>query len=84
MLANQPKRPIVVDGKAVQTLIFPKEYYTSDQALSWAKRHGFKHYTQRETDNTIRVRQFPPRHVSRVLGVFPVGPKVKALYVKVK
>jgi hypothetical protein len=75
---------MIPNKKVVQTLVFPKEDYSRRQALDWAKRHGFKHYTSRETAESIRVRQLPPAQIDRVLGTFNVGPKVKAVYVKRK
>lgn len=70
--------------RTIQTLIFPAEDYSRRQALDWARRHGFKHYTSRMAGESIRVRQLPPAQVDRVLGTFNVGPRVKAVYVKKK
>jgi hypothetical protein len=45
----------------VQTLIMSKSRFpTRDSALSWAKNHGFKSGTIRETTNSWRIRQRPP------------------------
>lgn len=63
---------------SIQSLLFPKKQFTRAQALSWAKKHGYKHYTSRETKNFIRVRQKPPENHSNY-GLFSIGP-VKAVY----
>lgn len=68
----------------LQTLIFPRDKYTRQQALDWSKEHGFKHYSSRVTKHSIRIRQFPPNQIERVLGTFNLGKDVKALYVKKK
>jgi hypothetical protein len=64
----------------IQTLIFPKDKYTRNQALVWAKKHGYKHYTSRIQGNEIRIRQFPPKQVKRYGGRFKLGDDVEALY----
>jgi hypothetical protein len=67
--------------KEVQTLIFDKKKFTRKSALDWAAHNDFKHYTSRITDNTIRVRQFPPNQIKNIRGTFPLGKNIKALYV---
>jgi len=49
--------------------------------LEWAKIRGFKHYTTRMRGKEIRVRQFSPNFIKKVLGQFKIGPVVKGLYV---
>jgi len=75
------KKRYIGPGKEIQTLIFPKSKFTRQQALSWAKKHGFKHYTSNIDPNTIRVRQFPPNLIKKTLGTFEVDKGIKALYV---
>lgn len=42
----------------VQTLIFDKgKYPTPETCAEWAKAHGYKSYTARETEDSIRLRQ---------------------------
>lgn len=64
----------------VQTLIFDKSKFTRDQAESWAKSHGFQSNTSRETDNSIRVRQFPPGECDEFLGTKDMMEGVQALF----
>lgn len=70
--------------KAIQTLIFDKKKFNRKQALSWAKKHGYKHYTSRIEDKQIRVRQFPTNKIKKVLSTLKFGKYVKGLYVKKK
>jgi len=45
----------------VQTLIFAKKQFpTRDSAKKWAKDHGYKTDTIRETSTSWRIRQRPP------------------------
>lgn len=44
----------------MQTLIFLKSKFTKEQAISWAKSHGKKHNSVRETSDSFRLRQRPP------------------------
>ena len=53
----------------VQALIFSKPKFTKALAIAWAKSHGFKYNTSRDTENTIRLRQFPPNDCSREGGM---------------
>jgi hypothetical protein len=66
--------------RSVQTLIFDKKEYSRNEALLWARLHGFKHYTSRETADTFRIRQFEPKRM-KVLGTFSLTKGIKALYV---
>jgi len=68
--------------RVIQTLIFSKNKFTRKQALKWAKDNKFKYYTSRVTKDTIRLRQFNPDKIKRVLGTFDFGKSgIKALYV---
>ncbi|MCW3134426.1 MAG: hypothetical protein N2V78_08890 [Methanophagales archaeon] len=60
MQHNSPLGETVKESSDIQTLIFDKSKFSREQALAWAKSHGFKAETSRETENTWRVRQFPP------------------------
>ena len=44
----------------VQSLRFDKKKFNHNQAVSWAKAHGFKSGDVEETENQFRLRQFPP------------------------
>lgn len=66
-----------------QTLIFRKPKYTRLSALAWAKNHGFKHNTAREEGNSIRLRQFDPKYVTRYGGTYDMGNNVKGVYAEV-
>lgn len=70
MSAQWPRDPVVkimlenliLLERDVQTLVFDKtKFETRESALAWAKEHGFKHSTLRETENSWRVRQRPPK-----------------------
>jgi len=65
-------------GGRVQALIFSKPKFTVSSAKSWAKSHGFKTYTDRETENTIRLRQFPPERCTRSGGMKELDEGVQA------
>ena len=67
--------------KEMQTLIFNKKKFTRAKALSWAKKHGYKHYTSNIYGNQIRVRQFPPKMIKKVLGAIKFGKYIKGIYV---
>ena len=55
-LAQEGRKPTTV-----QTLIMSKsQFSTRESALNWAKQHGFKSETIRETSNSWRIRQRPP------------------------
>ena len=48
-------------GGRVQSVRVPKSVAsTREAALEWAKSHGYKNYTVRETDNFWALRQFEP------------------------
>ena len=79
----------------VQAIIFDKPKFNLSSAKKWAKSHGFKTYTDRETDNTIRLRQFPPDKCLRSGGmkdlddgvqgyICPVPSKVKSILDELK
>ena len=53
-------------GTEIQTLIFPNEKFTRAQALSFARRHGFKTSKVDETDTSFRIRQKDPDDFSRI------------------
>jgi hypothetical protein len=44
----------------VQSLLFSKNRFTSTQAKTWARRHGFAHIDVDEKPNTLRIRQIDP------------------------
>jgi len=68
-------------GREIQTLVFDRDVYTRKTALEWAKKHNFKTYTSRMTNNEIRLRQFPPNQVKKVLGRFNITEGISGLYV---
>jgi len=62
----------------VQALIFDKPKFNRQSAIRWARGHGFKTYTDRETENTIRLRQFPPEKCLRSGGMKQLEEGVQA------
>jgi hypothetical protein len=44
----------------IQSLHFKKEHFTRDEAVQWAKDHGFVADSVDETENEWRLRQFDP------------------------
>ena len=44
----------------VQTLIFEMGFFTREQAIAWAKDHGFKSEKVDETEDSFRLRQQQP------------------------
>ena len=62
----------------IQSLIFDKARFSRQEALNWAKSHGYRSYTSRETENKIRVRQFPPEKCRRSQGTKELAPGVQA------
>ena len=71
-------------GGKVQALVFNKSKFTVSTAKSWAKSHGFKTYTDRETKNTIRLRQFPPEKCTRSGGMKQLESGIQAYICPVK
>ena len=57
------------DGSKVQSLVFKKPKFNASKSKSWAKSHGFKSGNVRETENTVRLQQFPPGNCSRSGGM---------------
>jgi hypothetical protein len=47
-------------GTKIQTLIFSKEEFTKEQAIAWAKEHGFSADKVDETEDSYRIRQVDP------------------------
>ena len=47
-------------GTKIQTLVFDRDMFTTSQAASWARRHGFQAPTADVKLNTIRIRQENP------------------------
>ena len=45
----------------LQTVLFPREYYTYAKALEWLKRKKLKHHKVDVTYAFYRFRQTPPR-----------------------
>lgn len=77
--AKEQGRAIQVNKSSdIQSLIFSKDKFTKLSAIEWAKSHGFKTYTTRETKSTIRVRQFPPSNCLRSGGIKELDDGVKA------
>ena len=62
----------------VQSVIFDKSKFSRESALSWARSHGFKTYTIRETEGSFRVRQFPPDQCKSSGGTKNLAPGVSA------
>lgn len=62
----------------VQSLIFRKENFTRSQAVAWANEHGFKSGDVDETENTYRLRQFPPDNCTNSGGMKELSPGVMA------
>ncbi len=64
----------------VQTLLFPRGYWTRSSAASWAKKHGFRASKPDVTDDYIRLRQENPEIYQRgtfrtiTLGMFSKKP----------
>lgn len=66
--------------RAIQTLVFNRNAFTRSEALSWARKHGYKHYASMQTMHEVRIRQFPTSKVKRYLGNFKLGKHIKAVY----
>jgi len=62
----------------VQSIIFKKESFTREQAVSWANSHGFKSGDVEDKENTYRLRQFPPEKCLRSGGMKELAPGVMA------
>jgi hypothetical protein len=62
----------------VQTVIFKKENFTRDQAVSWANDHGFKSGDVEETENTYRLKQFPLENFTDSGGMKELSPGIMA------
>jgi hypothetical protein len=45
----------------IQSLHFKKEKFSKDEAIAWAKEHGFRADKVDETENEWRLRQFDPQ-----------------------
>jgi len=78
MQHNSPLGETVKESSDIQTLIFDKSKFSREQALAWAKSHGFKAETSRETENTWRVRQFPPEKCAGSGGLKELSEGVRA------
>jgi len=76
--AKQGRAIQVNKSSDIQALIFDKSKFNRTSALEWAKSHGFKTYTIRETNNTIRIRQFPPNDCLRSGGMKKLDDGVNA------
>lgn len=48
------------EDSEVQTLIFEMGFFTREQAIAWAKDHGFKSEKVDETEDSFRLRQQQP------------------------
>jgi hypothetical protein len=58
------------DG-TVQSIILSKDKFPKkEDAIKWADEHGFKTYTSRETENSWRIRQYPPDECTEGGGSF--------------
>ena len=62
----------------IQSLIFAKDKFTKEQAISWANSHGFKSGNVEDTTNTFRLRQFPPEDCTSSGGMKELAPGVTA------
>lgn len=47
-------------GLEIQSLLFSKDKFTEEDAIAWAKEHGFKSSDIDETEDSIRIRQDDP------------------------
>jgi hypothetical protein len=50
----------------IQSLVFSKEKFTSEQAVQWCQDHKFKTSPVLETENAYRVRQKPSGSFSKI------------------
>jgi HK97 family phage prohead protease len=48
------------ESMVIQSLIFVKEMFTKEEAIKWAKDHGFKFEGVDETEDSYRIRQENP------------------------
>lgn len=62
----------------VQTLIFSKDEFTREQALSWARRHRFRASKVDVTSGSYRIRQTSPARV-RMKGTITMTRGIKAV-----
>ena len=44
----------------IQSYVFPKSQWTKEEAENWLKEHKARHDSARETETSLRFRQFPP------------------------
>jgi len=56
-------------SSGIQSVRFRKDMFNKQQAISWAKSHGFKYNDVEETQNQWRLRQFPPGECLRSGGM---------------
>lgn len=62
VMSKNINEPIEKGAKAtaVQTLIFDKELFTEEQAIQWAKDHGYRADKVDDTEGSYRLRQRDP------------------------
>ena len=64
----------------VQTIIFPKEFWTMSKAKAWLKKHKFKYGKVDEKVNTLRFRQVNPEFIGKeTYRTIKFGDKIKAV-----
>ena len=64
-------------SSGIQSLRFDKKKFNRQQAVSWAKSHGFKSGDVEEMPNEWRLRQFPPGKCLRSGGMKDLSPGVR-------
>jgi hypothetical protein len=78
------RRPDKEAGEwAIQSLIFDKEYFTSDQARQWiTERDEYGDFGIDETANTFHFRQYDPKWFD-MFRIITIAPGVSAVYSQV-
>lgn len=62
---SNPKK-LCRSSSEVQSLVFPRDEYTVEQAKAWARKHGFTARKAHVKANTIRIRQTSPKGYRRM------------------
>jgi len=76
--AKQGRAIQVNKASNIQSVRFRKDMFSKQQAISWAKSHGFKYGDVEETTNQWRLRQFPPDRCLRSGGMKHLADGVSA------
>lgn len=74
---------IMKENGEIQSIIFKKPLFTRKTAIKWAKSHDFRYNTSRETENTIRLRQFPPEKCRKAGGMKEIDEGIQ-VYICIK